>query len=250
MGASTRRRTRRCRGTAAAEPSPGGVEAAELGVDGDRDPDLAAEGGAEGVLEPGAQPALELVAGELVGDRDDRGALVQGHRPAARPARPAGWAAGPRPARSRPCRAGSGPGSVGAGRRGGRRSGRPRGVLRFRSRQARPRGSAVWRVAVAVVGGTAAAWRADGRSTRLSTGCACCPDGWSRRSEAGRRLRRRPGISAGQRRFLGVAGRGAGAPARVVGTSTVGNLGTPRTLTSAATCGSSGCPQAAGVRVP
>ena len=34
----------------------------------------------ERVLELAAQPALELVAGELVGDRDDRGALVEGHR--------------------------------------------------------------------------------------------------------------------------------------------------------------------------
>ena len=34
----------------------------------------------EGVLELGAQPALELVAGEVVGHGDDRGALVQGDR--------------------------------------------------------------------------------------------------------------------------------------------------------------------------
>ncbi len=32
------------------------------------------------VLELASQPALELAAGELVGDGDDRGALVQGDR--------------------------------------------------------------------------------------------------------------------------------------------------------------------------
>ncbi len=56
--------------------------ALELGVHGHRDPHLGAERVAEGVLEPGAQPALELVAGELVGDRDDRGVLVQRDRAA------------------------------------------------------------------------------------------------------------------------------------------------------------------------
>src|SRR4051812_11989011 len=57
--------------------------AAELGVDRDGDPHRVVEGGAEGLLELRPQPALDLVAGELVGDRDDRGALVQGDRAAA-----------------------------------------------------------------------------------------------------------------------------------------------------------------------
>ena len=46
----------------------------------DGEPDRLAEALAEGVLERRAQPALELVAGELVGDGDDRGALVQRQR--------------------------------------------------------------------------------------------------------------------------------------------------------------------------
>ncbi len=52
----------------------------ELGVHGDRDPDLATEAHRQRVLELGAQAALELVAGEVVGDRDDGGALVEGDR--------------------------------------------------------------------------------------------------------------------------------------------------------------------------
>ena len=68
----------------------------ERRVDRDREPDLAAEGDGQRVLELGAQPALELVAGELVGDGDDRGVLVQGQRLARPGARPAGWAAGRR----------------------------------------------------------------------------------------------------------------------------------------------------------
>ncbi len=54
----------------------------QLGVDRHRDPDLGAEGVAQGVLEPRAEPALELVAGEVVGHRDDRGVLMQGDRAA------------------------------------------------------------------------------------------------------------------------------------------------------------------------
>ncbi len=49
-------------------------------VHGHRDPDLATEGHGERVLELSAQPALELAAGEVVGDGDDRGALVEGDR--------------------------------------------------------------------------------------------------------------------------------------------------------------------------
>ena len=52
----------------------------ELRVDRDRDPDLLAEGVRQRVLEPGPEPALELLAGEVVGHRDDRGVLVQGDR--------------------------------------------------------------------------------------------------------------------------------------------------------------------------
>ena len=50
----------------------------ERRVDRHHDPDLAAEGLAQRVLDLAAQPALELTAGEVVGHRDDRGALVQG----------------------------------------------------------------------------------------------------------------------------------------------------------------------------
>ena len=71
-------------GTPGSRPDRSRPAAAELGVHGHRDPDLPAEGVAQGVLQPGAQPALELVAGELVGDRDDRGALVHRHRLAGR----------------------------------------------------------------------------------------------------------------------------------------------------------------------
>src|SRR3954468_11858329 len=56
---------------------PGHCRVVEPGVDGDRDPDLPVERSAERVLEARAQPALELVAGEVVRDRDDRSALVQ-----------------------------------------------------------------------------------------------------------------------------------------------------------------------------
>ncbi len=54
------------------------------GVHGDGDPHVVPERLGERVLQAGAQPALELVAGELVRDRDDRGVLVDGHRPARR----------------------------------------------------------------------------------------------------------------------------------------------------------------------
>jgi hypothetical protein len=50
------------------------------GVDGDRDPDLPREPLGERVLELPPEPALELGPREVVGDGDDRGALVQRHR--------------------------------------------------------------------------------------------------------------------------------------------------------------------------
>ena len=58
----------------------GQAGALQLGVDGDRDPDLPAERVPECVLEAGAEASLELAAGELVGDRDDRGLAVQRDR--------------------------------------------------------------------------------------------------------------------------------------------------------------------------
>ncbi len=45
-----------------------------------RDPDLPMEAHAQRVLELGSEPTLELAAGEVVGDRDDGGALVQRDR--------------------------------------------------------------------------------------------------------------------------------------------------------------------------
>ena len=60
-------------GCAASSSSSVGAAVVELRVDRDRDPDLLAEGVGQRVLEAGAQPALELGAGEVVGDRDDRG---------------------------------------------------------------------------------------------------------------------------------------------------------------------------------
>jgi hypothetical protein len=55
------------------------LDVLERGVDRDEHADLAAEALAQRVLDVVAQPALELGAGELVGDRDDRGVLVQRH---------------------------------------------------------------------------------------------------------------------------------------------------------------------------
>ena len=52
----------------------------EGGVDRHGDADLAAERLAERVLELAAQAPLDLAAGEVVGDGDDRRALVDGHR--------------------------------------------------------------------------------------------------------------------------------------------------------------------------
>ena len=52
-------------------------------VDGGAEPDLAAEHLAQRTLELGSQPALDLGAGELVGDRDDRQLVVDGDRIAA-----------------------------------------------------------------------------------------------------------------------------------------------------------------------
>src|SRR3954447_18760040 len=62
-----------------------GVEAGvraltEGGVDRHREPDLMTEPHRERVLELAPQPTLELGAGELVTDRDDRGVAVQGDR--------------------------------------------------------------------------------------------------------------------------------------------------------------------------
>ena len=71
---SLRRRTDACRTRGC---PAGGCRA---GIDRHREPDLPGEGHGEGILELATQPALELAAGELVGDGDDGGALVQGHR--------------------------------------------------------------------------------------------------------------------------------------------------------------------------
>jgi hypothetical protein len=54
----------------------------EAGVDRDRELDGVAEPFGERVLEVAAHPALEPLAGELVGHGDDRGGAVEGHRPA------------------------------------------------------------------------------------------------------------------------------------------------------------------------
>ena len=58
----------------------GGLRRLQRGIDGDGEPDVSGERLGEGVLELAPQPALELGAGELVGHRDDRGALVERHR--------------------------------------------------------------------------------------------------------------------------------------------------------------------------
>ena len=50
------------------------------GVDRHAEPDVAAEDRGQPLLDLGAQPALELAAGELVDDLDDRLVAVQGHR--------------------------------------------------------------------------------------------------------------------------------------------------------------------------
>ena len=50
------------------------------GVDRHRDPDLPAQRDGERVLELAPEPALELGAGEVVGDGHDRRALVERHR--------------------------------------------------------------------------------------------------------------------------------------------------------------------------
>jgi hypothetical protein len=61
-----------------------GLLLTELGVegrvDGDGDPDVAAEALGQDPLEIGTEPGLELTAGEVVRYCDDRSALVQGHR--------------------------------------------------------------------------------------------------------------------------------------------------------------------------
>src|SRR6478609_8971854 len=53
---------------------------AELGVDGDREPDLVTVDRGQCVLELTPEPALELGPGEVVGDGDDRGVAVERDR--------------------------------------------------------------------------------------------------------------------------------------------------------------------------
>ena len=221
----------------------GAVQPAELGVHRDGDPDLAVERGAEGVLEAGAQPALDLVAGEVVGDRDDRGALVQRHRAAA---------GQPGPLVGRQVLDQGAPDPVQLGRTGAvgvllaggslpKPSGRCRSGCHSRAlRGMSPlqfnvvRGSArhtSWgrpdrsRARGPRAGGDRRHFGRAGRSTRLSTGCACCPDGWS----SGPRTGDDPTPDLEKPRseaFLSGKRTRAGTEREGVGTSTVGNLGT------------------------
>ena len=259
-GRRPHRRTRRCRGTAVRRARrPAGrqrpVQAAELGVDGDRDPDLPAEGGAEGVLEPGAQPALELVAGEVVGDRDDRGALVQGHRPArGQPGPLVGRQVLDQraPDRGRARRARSWP-VGGTGSRALSLQSSSMGVptpLHGRARRRRCHGhgdvlAPSGRVAARTSRVRRPRWSAGCWSTRLSTGCACCPDRVVEpvRGRCGG-TPRRPGKSPGQRRFLG-GWRRPSRHARGAGGRRPWGISGRAHANKRRACGSSGCPQAA-----
>ena len=75
---------------------------AQVGVDRDGQSDRLTERAAEAVLDPRAEPGLELATGEIVGDGDDRGVLMQRDRLRGGRPRPDDWRGDPRPVGSMP----------------------------------------------------------------------------------------------------------------------------------------------------